>query len=675
MAKEFAYSYPIQGSSANFNYVAGSKLATDLSPESKYKRLVEQCRSEWEYCWRTQNGKVQKWLNRLRLYNNQKRDDDAVGDNTLFTIHNSVLSSLYTDELTIEWVGRNEGNEDIATNLQNLSSYDQDEMKKATLDYYWWWDTLFFGKGFVSLYNFDRKRMVPSPALLDPVTFQQDPEAIAINGDMNGEGAARFLGNEILQTKYQMERIPSIFDLDYIKIGKSTRSLIDQARQSRQDAAGLNQQIRTEEKDLGQNAYYQITQWFTHFKDDELTGGKTKKVLVWLANDRSKVIRFKVLNQQNKWGIIERSIFPSSHEFYGTSVTDLVEDKQRMKAILTNLGINLVKSDLFGMYLYDRGHIKNRADLNFDFNKFVGVDLDKGESIANVIQPMARQTGNQAYFNLIMNILDTAAQKSTATPDMLQGQPSRQDRTATELNKVDQNAVKRYSLASRIGSWSEKEFWEQYYYLYKTFFKSGIDEKIVRVQGMFSPTYPVFKREMIIGKTDPDVFVKSKFVSSAERDRNRQLMNDYSQALLQDPTVNRRYLLKKLGKLHELKPEEIEQLLPPTPDELKAREENVTLNDDKPVQVKAGDKHEEHLIEHAKARPTASRHAHVATHRKAIEMQKSNPEMFPGLQNNQNQQQQQNQGMQNVLQTMNNKSNQGRNQNQMRAPGGGMQAQ
>ena len=357
MAKENSYAKPLAVNDKD--PIVGLKT-TDLTPGSIYKVLVEQCRAEWEYSWRVQNPKTTKYLNRLRLYNNQKRDDNAVGDNTLFTIHNSILSALYNDELSVQFVGRTEGKGDLAENLNNLAKYDYGEMQKNQLDFFWDWDTLFFGKGYVAFTAFDRVKMCPIPELIDPTTWMQDPEASTLNGDMQGKNAARFCGREILLTKWQMESVPSTLDLDGIQNMKPTNSLVDQARQSRQDAQGLNQQIKTEEKDLGVNAYYQITEWMTHFKSDELTGGETRKVLVWLANNRSKVVRFKVLPQRDRWPVIERSIFPSSHDFYGTSVTDLVEDKQRMRAVLLNLGVNLLKSDLFQRFIYEIGRASCR---------------------------------------------------------------------------------------------------------------------------------------------------------------------------------------------------------------------------------------------------------------------------------------------------------------------------
>src|SRR5579864_1415301 len=114
MAKESANAIQLQVNQVTNPGGNDIETANDLTPTSRFKKLAEQVRAEWEYCYRTQNGKVQMWLNRLKLYNNQKRQDDAVGDATLFTIHNSVLSALYDDDLTVGWEGRNEGDEDIA---------------------------------------------------------------------------------------------------------------------------------------------------------------------------------------------------------------------------------------------------------------------------------------------------------------------------------------------------------------------------------------------------------------------------------------------------------------------------------------------------------------------------------------------------------------------------------
>ena len=61
--------------------------------------------------------KWDEWALRLKLNNNQKRDKSAVGDPLLFTIHQTVLASLYDDKLMVSHEGREAGDDEIAENL------------------------------------------------------------------------------------------------------------------------------------------------------------------------------------------------------------------------------------------------------------------------------------------------------------------------------------------------------------------------------------------------------------------------------------------------------------------------------------------------------------------------------------------------------------------------------
>ena len=77
----------------------------DESEEEDYSNrdfsdLIEQVNSEYTQAWDYIKPKWDEWALRLKLYNNQKRDKEAVGDNTLFTIFQTVLASLYSDQLT-----------------------------------------------------------------------------------------------------------------------------------------------------------------------------------------------------------------------------------------------------------------------------------------------------------------------------------------------------------------------------------------------------------------------------------------------------------------------------------------------------------------------------------------------------------------------------------------------
>ena len=387
-----------------------------LQGRDTFLGLQKQCQAEYDLAWKNQKPKKDEWEVRLKLYNNQKRDKKAVGDTTMFTIHQTVLASLYIDRLMATFSGREQGDEETADNLTAIAKGDYEDMEKDIIDYEWAWDTCFFGRGLLNLEEYERdpenKIYLPIPEVLDPIPFLRDPFCTSINGNRRGKGAARFYGNEVVMTRQAMEDSPHIFSdikFEEIKYGSGTQSLLLDAQEARVAAQGL-QSIDKQAKEalLGANAQYTLTQWCTHWK----TGDKIKKVKVWLANDRSKIIGIKVM-KDGPWPVIDRSLYPHSHDFDGTSIPDLTEDKQRARAVAQNLGLNAMKADLYPMYIYDSNKITNRKDLKFDFNKFIPVDT-KGEPLTTALLPMIKSRPNLQLLDFIYNSLDISAQKATA---------------------------------------------------------------------------------------------------------------------------------------------------------------------------------------------------------------------------------------------------------------------
>ena len=121
-----------------------------------FEKVAKQVQAEYNLAWLHQKMKKDEWNVRLKLYNNQRRDKKAVGDTTLFTTLQTVLASLYVDRLDSEWGGREEGDEEVAENLNALSRYDYDEMEKDVFDYDFDWDTCFFGRGLLEFQEFER---------------------------------------------------------------------------------------------------------------------------------------------------------------------------------------------------------------------------------------------------------------------------------------------------------------------------------------------------------------------------------------------------------------------------------------------------------------------------------------------------------------------------------------
>ena len=99
-----------------------------------WKPLINQIDREYNMAYDHMKPKWDEWEIRLRLYNNQKRDKEAVGDPLLFTIHQSVLAALYTDRMTSTFEARVDGDEERAAQLNPMAEFDYEEMEKDILD-------------------------------------------------------------------------------------------------------------------------------------------------------------------------------------------------------------------------------------------------------------------------------------------------------------------------------------------------------------------------------------------------------------------------------------------------------------------------------------------------------------------------------------------------------------
>lgn len=594
----------------------------NLNSTRNFKKLIDQVNSEYRISYDFMRPKWDEWGLRLKLNNNQKRDKSAVGDPILFTIHQTVLASLYDDSLSVNFDPREAGDEETAENLNDLAEYDHEEMEKDIIDYTWDWDASFFGRGLVMLMEFDRDKKCPIPENWDPMVVLRDPLAKSVNGDMKGRGRARWIGREIRLTKCEMKEAGYYFNFQDLKPDDTDiTSLVDANTSIRNEAQGYSD-AKVPESLKGDNATHRILEWITRF-DGRL-------VLVSLAEGKTRVIRYTEL-EGDRIPILDRPLYAVANDWDGVSIPDLVEDKQRARAKLTNLGIKVAEAGLYPMYLFDTTRITNKADLNYEQNKFIGVN----GSPAGAVQIMAKDQ-IKSDVSFILDTLDVSAQKATATPDIQQGTIGTDKRTATELNIINQKVDTRYSLSAKVFGWSEKRFWQQWYFLYKNHFNEGIDEKVIRVKGVMGAKFRPLRRENIIASVDPDVIVKSRILADAENYAQLQIFTKYVQIIAHDPTANLRYAEKKLGRLSGIKQDELNCIFPPTIDELLATDENEKLEKNKLAMVSAEDNHQIHLEIHNKLSDTAAKYAHIQAHKKAMLIIKQNPNLVPPTMNEMN---------------------------------------
>ena len=565
--------------------------------------------------------KWDEWQLRLKLYNNQKRDKESVGDTTMFSVFQTVIASLYQDRLGVTFSPREIGDDEIAENLDIVADYDYEIMEKDIIDYEWDFETAFFGRGLLCVMDFDRDTLTPSPYVWNRMVTVRDPEAYSINGDRGGRGASRFVYREIRMTKDQLrEQDDLYFNFETLKTtGKKndTNSPLDQYMRETAEAAGLGD-VDKYANTTGDNASIRLREGFTRWNG--------KLCFVTFADDGGRVIRYQELTRSTI-PIVDRVLFPMPNNFDSVSIPDLVEDKQRGRAVALNLSLKGVKANLHPMYLFDKNKVDERQDFNFEFNKFIPVNGNPAGAVTPMIKDHIKQD-----VSFIMDTLDMSAQRATGTPDIKQGARPVNDGTATRDALVSQGSESRYSLAARIFGWSERRFWQEYYAHLKEHMEDGIDEKVVRVVGALGAAWrPFTKANLIVaeGHPDPDIKVESKSITDARKFNEAQLFRDFLKLAAGDPTAQIRSGMRHYGKLIGMKQDLVEQIYPPTIDELRAEEENMLITDGKKAIVLPEDDHYLHLQIHNKLPDTPEKVAHMNAHKRALILQKLNPDMVP----------------------------------------------
>lgn len=597
------------------------KEAKPLLSTEESRQLLNQVEAEYTVSKNSLTALKKEWGRRLKLFNNQRKDPSGIGDPLLYTVFMTVLASIYQDQMIVEWMGFEEGDDQQAENLNHVAKYDFDEMQKSIVDYVWDWDSLFFGRGMIEFVGYDRKTLTPEIKVIDPFSFYRDPNASAFNDSPIDKGC-RFWGEDIEVTAYQIDK-SKYTDKDKIKMtDMKIDTDMEQARRARNEAQNIEE--TRESDDFGDNKRYQLIKWHTHFKG--------KKCLVVVTNDFENIVKYTVLKNQDMWLAVDRPSSMMSRSWDGVSIPDLLEDKQRARAIVQNVNYKAIQNSLFTHYLYNPDKITNPKDLDFGINK--KVPTSKGDP-AGAVLPMPKDKADINAVDYIMNSLDEAAQRATATPETQQGVTTDQQRTLGELNLVASRVGVRYSLTARVFGISEKNFWKIWYWMYKIYMKDTIDKKIVQLRSAFGGVWKAFtKDDLVSAKSDPNLLITSKILSEDKRDRELTRFRIALSLTAQYPGTNLRYAYRKLYKLIGYRTEEINKLQPPTADEMLAEEENDLLTKNKKTPVSPTDDHIAHIEIHERAKLTKATTAHIETHKAAIALQKQKPELFPNLAQN-----------------------------------------
>lgn len=589
-----------------------------------------------------QNRKTRQ-VSQLVLLNNLQRGDENIASTLLLTLFNRIMSNLYDDKMQVKFIPGEELDQSKVNSLNILAQNDYREMDKARLDYDWTWDTLFFGRGYMETLQFDPKRKIMVPHVINPLVFGYDPF-------FDNPQDWRYYWKWITKSKWEIKKLIDAKKITGISRPEDIASGIDpylwEYKIKREEAKLATPQAN----DTYRGDVYQILEFFGY--DD-----MGDKCVYWVDKSFSKILFKEKLDLKDgtpimapdgtevsvnsNWPIVVKEAFREPHASVVFSVADLLEDKHRARSVLLNLAFIAAKDKANPLYLYDPDKVKDTTQL---FSRQINQHIPVTD-VASSIAPLNTQDPMPASLAAFMQVLSQEANDPVGTGMALA--PAKKGKSsATEIAIQQQLNDLAQSLQSKVMQFGEKEFWSHWYQRYLRYTKAG-DEKIATIVGVKGMTFEKIDLGDIHTKYPPGVLVfsakEAEYKELVERRDMTGMLPQLSEILGPDGMKSFMKFVFMPKLLQD--PQIIEVLLPKSLDEIKAEEENNQLIENSLPQVADTDNHQEHLAVHTMSKNTWAKWIHMAWHEELLGLQKQQQkqqeqqQMQQGQQDGQNAQQ------------------------------------
>lgn len=543
-------------------------------------------------------------VRQLVLLNNLQRGDENIASTMLITLFNRILSNLYDDKIQVKFVPSEEVDQKKINSLNLLAQNDYREMEKDKLDYDWAWDTLFFGNGWVETINFDKKRKLLKPTVINPLAFGYDPYFDEVQD-------WRYYWKWVTKSKWQLKKlidtnvITGVKTVDQIPSGVDDylwdfKVKIDQAKKGTANAA-----------DPSKGDVYQILEYYGYNE-------KGEKSVFWIDRGFSQVLMEEKL-EMDYWPIVKKEAFKMPHSSIPFSIADLLEDKHRAKSVLLNLSYLAAKDKANPLYQYNPDLVNDVTSL---FNRQINQHISVKDTTGLAIAPLNTSDPMSSGLSQFMQMLQQEANDPVGTGmSIAPAKKGKQSATETAIQQQLNDLAQ--SLQSKVMQFGEKEFWEQWYEMYVLNSKAG-DEKIATITGVKGMSFEKIDLGEIKTTLPPGVMVYSaKEAEYKELVLRRDLMQMYPQFTDVLGTDGMRNFNKYVFFPKMLNdPSLIDLLIPNSLDEIKAEGENELLNVDKMPDVSEIDDHQQHLYVHQMAKKTWATWTHMAWHEALLGIQK-----------------------------------------------------
>lgn len=524
------------------------------------------------------------------------------------------MSSLYDDKIQVKFLPSQGILQEQLNSYNILAQSDYLEMGKAKLDYDWTWDALFFGQGYMETLRFNKKRKIMEPAVINPLAFGYDPYFDEVQ-------QWRYYWKWTTKTKWELNKlirakvITGISRVEEIPSGVDTY-LWDYKIKRDEAKKGTAMATDTHAGDV-----YQILEFYGYDK-------KGDKCVWWIDKDFTKELfkqkldledgeqivapDGKTIDTGSKWPIVVKQAFREPHSSIQFSVADLLEDKHRAKSVLLNLAYIAAKDRANPLYLYNPDKVKDITQLfNRQISQHIPVD-----DIELAIGPLNKDNPMDAGLLNFISILTTEANEPVGTGTVAQPEARKLSNTATEAAIDQQLNDMAQSLQSKVMQFGEGEFWSHWFHRYK---KHGeeLGSKMANIVGVKG-----IKTENVDLKDFNTDFPPGVMVFSAKEAEYKNLVKrrelDQSLAVFaqtMDPDGFRNFMKHVYWPLKLEDPSLIDVMFPETLDEIKAKDENELLKQNKFTPVSQEDEHTTHIYIHQMVQPkTLAVLFHIAEH-------------------------------------------------------------
>jgi hypothetical protein len=568
------------------------------------QEILETIREQFNDSQQELRVKKTYWTEYIKLYLNQERKkvgDLLVGSNLLYTQFQEVYSSIDNDEMRVEFKARTPKDEEKVIYTNAVAKFDFEEMNMPMVQRELIWNTIFFGTGILDVSQYDTKRKIVLPSVQSPFTFFVDKYANTIED-------ARYAGRYIYKTYYELIN-DSRLDPERVKkiAGSSYPASMEKTVLERKAKSILLEGLYTQEP-LHAQAYLELLEWYMY--------SNGKLWVIWTDNKISTILGFQKVdyrdkgNGQSKIPFVVYYYQKTPFGFWGIGLPDILENPHRILVYLSNLMLQGIRIDATPQYLLNLQAVLNPKDLmTREINKIVFTKVPPAGQIVPFPKTQAVSSDVLAYYQMIIN----EALGAAGSHRILRGSLTAVRKTATEVAMAKAKQDMLMSSIMRNIVVGEKDFWYRWLKRHQRFMKEN-DYKLIEMIGSYgaSKFIEVSKRQFI-PEVDPTIEVVSSLVAEPQKVVRRRDLAEIIPVLGQIGG-NVRYAVRNLLRDMDFTPEQIDLLLPPSPHQLKARQENEYLKEGIWIDIDENDNDIEHLEEHYKIAENEVVKLHIEAH-------------------------------------------------------------